>query len=67
MKPRGRISIAVVVLVLALLWWSTADAAAEKKRTASVDIGDYDVTFNPNGGEWNPYYVKRSSVELEEN
>jgi hypothetical protein len=72
MKKKHGISLAVVIVVVILLWMSAANAApAKKARTADVHIGDdYDVDFvvgAGDSGEWNPYYVKKSSVDLEGN
>jgi hypothetical protein len=58
-----------VLIVVLLLWWalstSSASAAATKKTSGDVSIGDYSVDFNAIDGQWNPYYVKKSSVDFE--
>jgi hypothetical protein len=67
-KKKGSIA-AIVVVVLIVLWLLMSSAnAAEKKAAGDVSLGDdFEVDFRKEGGEWNPFYVVKPSVELEGN
>jgi hypothetical protein len=54
----------IVVLVL-FLWWCSSMSTPTKKVAGDVGLGAGSVDFEPIDGEWNPFYVKKPSVDLE--
>jgi hypothetical protein len=55
----------VAIVALVLWWWSQHPAHASKAASGDVELGDGDVNFVPDDGEWNPFYLKQPSLDLE--
>jgi hypothetical protein len=58
--------IKVAVVALLLWYWSQQPAHGSKAASGDVSLGDdFNVDFQPDDGEWNPFYRKSPSLDLE--